>query len=414
MLEKFFAVPSAAARLRFCLFGAHLDALCSSLSALGHTRATIREKLWWAARLARWMSKKRLDVSELNERRVDAFLGTERRRGRTLRSGRVALLFLLAQLRTAGAVPAASPIHDRSGGASVLARYEEYLRRERALAASTVTRYRRLVCEFVAERLAGPAAAPGALRADEVRAFLLKRVRRVSRKSAQLMAGALRSFLRFLFVHGETLVDLALAVPMVRQERLVSVPRYLPSEDIERLLGACDLSSATGRRDHALLLLLARLGLRAGEVIALQLGDIRWREGEIIVRGKGQVRDRLPLLPEIGAALALYIQKDRPTGALRHVFICRRAPHRCFSNPSSITGVVTRALGRAGLTPPTRGAHLLRHSLATTMVKRGASFSEIGQVLRHRSPSTTEIYAKVDLGALREVARSWPGVAGAR
>jgi integrase len=236
----------------------------------------------------------------------------------------------------------------------------------------------------------------------------------MSPRYAQLMAAALRSFLRFLFARGETCVDLALAIPMVRQERLVSVPRHLPAEDVERLLGACDRSSTTGRRDYALLLLLARLGLRAGEVMTLQLGDVRWREGEIVVRGKGKVHDRMPLLPDVGEALALYIQKDRPAGASRHVFICRKAPHRGFSHPSSVTTIVMRALGRAGLTPPTRGAHLLRHSLATTMVRRGASFTEIGQLLRHRSPNTTEIYAKVDLGALSDVARPWPGAGGAR
>jgi integrase/recombinase XerD len=119
-------------------------------------------------------------------------------------------------------------------------------------------------------------------------------------------------------------------------------------------------------------------------------------------------------LPEVGEALVRYIQKDRPAGPSRHVFICRKAPHRGFSHPSSVSTIVMRALGRAGLAPPTRGAHLLRHSLATTMVRRGASFAEIGQVLRHRSVNTTEIYAKVDLGALRDVARPWPGIGGAR
>jgi len=414
MLEEFFVVPSAVPRLRACLFGAHLDVYCSSLSALGHTRSTIRGKLWSIARFARWMSKKHLDVGELNERHVDEFLATQRRSARRLCGGRVTLLHLLAQLRAAGAVATTPAACDHSPAATMLARYEEHLRRERALAAATITRYLPFAREFVAERLDAATAHAGTLRADDARAFLLKRVRRMAPRSAQSMAVALRSFLRFLFVRGETRVDLASAVPMVRQERLVSVPRHLPSEDIERLLGACDLSSTTGRRDHALLLLLARLGLRAGEVIALQVGDLRWREGEIVVRGKGQVHDRMPLLPEVGAALALYIRKDRPRGASRHVFICRRAPHRGFSHPSSIAGIVARALGRAGLTPRMRGAHLLRHSLATTMVKRGASFAEIGQVLRHRSPSTTEIYAKVDLGALREVARSWPGAGGAR
>jgi site-specific recombinase XerD len=414
MLEEFFVVSAAAERLRSCFFGAHLDGLCSSLRALGYPRLTIRAKLCSIARLGDWMTKKRLGVIDLDEPRVDDFLVVERRRGRRRRGGRVTLLHLLAYLRDAEVVPMPRPVRDDSFGTAVIARYEEHLRRERGLATSTITRYRRFVREFVAERLDDPKARAIALGADEVRAFLLKRVPRMRPKCAQLMAAALRSFLRFLFVRGETRGDLALAIPMVRQERLVSVPRHLPAEDVERLLAACDLSSITGRRDHALLLLLARLGLRAGEIIALQLGDVRWREGEIVVRGKGQVHDRLPLLPDVGEALAIYIQKDRPAGASRHVFICRKAPHRGFSHPSSVTTIVMRALGRAGLTPPTRGAHLLRHSLATTMMRRGASFAEIGQVLRHRSPNTTEIYAKVDLAALADVARPWPGAGGAR
>jgi site-specific recombinase XerD len=408
MLEEVFVVPAATERLRSCLFGAHLDGFYSSLRALGYPRPTIRAKLCSIARLGDWMTKKRLGVIDLDEHHIDDFLVVERR------CGRVTLLHLLAHLRNAGVVPMPPPVRDDSFGTAVLARYDEHLRSERGLATSTITRYRGFVREFVAERLDGPTAQASTLRADEVRAFLLKRVPRMPPKCAQLMAAALRSFLRFLFVRGETRGDLALAIPMVRQERLVSVPRHLPAEDVERLLAACDLSSMTGRRDYALLLLLARLGLRAGEIMALQLGDVRWREGEIVVRGKGQVHDRLPLLPDVGEALAIYIQKDRPAGPSRHVFICRKAPHRGFSHPSSVTTIVMRALGRAGLTPPTRGAHLLRHSLATTMVRRGASFAEIGQVLRHRSPNTTEIYAKVDLAALADVARPWPGAGGTR
>jgi site-specific recombinase XerD len=162
-------------------------------------------------------------------------------------------------------------------------------------------------------------------------------------------------------------------------------------------------------------LLLARLGLRASEVLALELGDLHWRTGEIVVRGKGLVRDRLPLLPEVGDALARYLQRDRPTGSRsRRVFLCRRAPRRGFAHPSTVSTIVARALVRAGLAPAMRGAHLLRHSLATTMVRRGASMAEIGQVLRHRSPNTTEIYAKLDFDALRDVAMPWPLSGGAR
>jgi site-specific recombinase XerD len=228
------------------------------------------------------------------------------------------------------------------------------------------------------------------------------------------MGTALRSFLRYLFMRGETTTDLALAIPMVRQWRLSSVPRHMPTRDVERLLRACDRASVTGRRDYAILLLLARLGFRASEVITLELDDLRWREGAIIVRGKGLIRDRLPLLPDVGKALALYLKKDRPASGCRRVFLCRKAPHRGFSHPSTVSTIVARALGRAGLSPVMRGAHLLRHSLATTMVRRGASLSEIGQVLRHRSQNTTEIYAKLNFGALRDVAMPWPTAGGAR
>ncbi len=227
-------------------------------------------------------------------------------------------------------------------------------------------------------------------------------------KRAQYMASALRSFLKFLFLRGETVVDLAPSIPMVRQWRLAEIPRHIPAEDVELLLRSCDLASPTGRRNHALLLLIARLGLRASEVVALELDDLRWREGVLVVHGKGKVHDQLPLPPDVGEALALYLKTDRPTCSCRRVFLCMKGPHRGFSHPSSVSTIVARTLARAGLTPPTRGAHLLRHSLANRMVKGGATLTEIGQVLRHRSANTTEIYTKLDFGALRDVALPWP------
>jgi site-specific recombinase XerD len=183
---------------------------------------------------------------------------------------------------------------------------------------------------------------------------------------------------------------------------------------VERLLRSCDRSSATGRRDHAILLLLARLGLRACEVLALELSDLRWRDGEIVVRGKGLIRDRLPLLPDVGKAIALYLRRDRPPCVSRRVFLCSRAPRRGFGHPSTVSTIVARALVKAGVAAPMHGAHLLRHSLATAMVRQGASLAEVGQVLRHRSPNTTEIYAKLDFDALRDVAMPWPTARGAR
>ena len=157
-----------------------------------------------------------------------------------------------------------------------------------------------------------------------------------------------------------------------------------------------------------MLLLFARLGLRASEVMLLDLEDLHWREGEIVVRAKGGVRQRLPLLRDVGAALALYLREGRPAGGSRRVFVCARAPHRGFSHPSSVSTIVARAFARAGLAPSSRGAHTLRHSLATAMMRRGASLAEVGEVLRHRSQGTTEIYAKLDFEALRDVAMPWP------
>ena len=305
-------------------------------------------------------------------------------------------------------MPDVEAVRDESPGAAVLSRYEGYLRRERALAASTITGYLALVGPFVAERLEGPGADPASLTVDDVRDFLFARTRSIPPRSAQLAAGALRSFLRFLFMRGETPVDLARAVPTVRRVRLSGVPRYISPAEVERVLSGCDCSTATGQRDYAILLVLARLGLRAGEVVALQLDDLRWRTGEIVVRGKGLVQDRLPLPADVGEAIVEYLQRARPPGErYRNVFLRCRAPYRPFTS-AAVTTIVTRALKRAGLSPALRGAYLLRHSLATAMVRRGASFAEVGQVLRHRWPDTTAIYAKVDFGALREVALPWP------
>jgi site-specific recombinase XerD len=414
MLEDFFVVPAAAQRLRSSLLGAHLDEFCSVLVDLGHPAQTIRHKLWVVNGLARWMAKQHLAIIDLDERRVDEFLDDRRRRSLGRRGFRTTALLLVRQLRSAGVVPAPEPAIDSSPLAASLTRYETYLRHERALAECTISEYLTFAREFIVERLDGCVAHLDRLHPGDVRDFLLARVRRMAPKRAQFMGTALRSFLRYLFVRGEIRSDLALAVPTVRQWRLSSVPRHISPRDVERLLRACDLSSASGRRDHAILLLLARLGLRACEVLALELGDLRWRDGEIVVRGKGLIRDRLPLPPDVGKAIALYLRRDRSPCGSRRVFLCSRAPRRCFGHPSTVSTIVARALAKAGVAAPMHGAHLLRHSLATAMVRQGASLAEVGQVLRHRSPNTTEIYAKLDFDALRDVAMPWPTARGAR
>jgi len=229
------------------------------------------------------------------------------------------------------------------------------------------------------------------------------------------MVPALRSFLRFLYEHGETETDLTRAVLKMPAWQLTNVPKYLTPDEVEQVLRACEQwNAAVACRNRAIVLLLARLGLRAGEVMALELDDIDWRVGVLMVRGKGGYHDRLPLPADVGEALAIYLRQHRPRCATRRVFIRSRAPHCGFVDSSPITMIVYRALKKAGLQPHLKGAHVLRHSLATGMLRAGASMSEIGEVLRHRRPNSTEIYAKVDINGLRTLALPWPMKGGAR
>ena len=219
----------------------------------------------------------------------------------------------------------------------------------------------------------------------------------------------LRSFLRHLYQRGDISVDFSSALAPVRHWRLSGLPKALAPEQVESMLDSCDRGTAIGQRDYAILLLLARLGLRAGEVVALTLDDFNWNEGIVTVRGKGKRHEPLPLPPEVGEGLTDYLRASRPACPTRRVFVRMHAPHRGFRSSVAICDIVRRALTRAGIDSPFKGAHLLRHSLATRMLRNGASLEDIGQILRHRHPETTQIYAKVDLDALRALAPAWPG-----
>jgi site-specific recombinase XerD len=223
------------------------------------------------------------------------------------------------------------------------------------------------------------------------------------------MVTALRSFFGYLRYREAIATDLAGCVPAVPNWSLSTIPRFLPAGDVERILKCCDRKTAVGRRNHAILLLLARLGVRAGEVVALNLDDIDWSTGQIAIRGKGGKSAQLPLADDVGAALAAYLRHDRPRSATRRVFIRHRAPLVGFGNSSTISSLVRRALKHAGVESAHTGAHVLRHSLATNLLKQGGSLDEIGELLRHQSPNTTAIYAKVDVTALHTLALPWPG-----
>ena len=293
--------------------------------------------------------------------------------------------------------------------------YEQYLVLERGLAPATVTNYCGYLRGFLSERFGKGPMNLRALDVSTVTTFVVRHAPTMSPGRAKLMGTALRSIFQFFLQRGAIERDLAGCVPRMSDWRLATIPKYLSPDEVERLLQACDSQTSVGRRDHAILLLLARLGLRAGEIVALELDDIHWRAGEMTVRSSKRLpQDRLPLPREVGEALATYIRRDRPTHSTRRVFLCTKAPRRGFTGPGTVSTIVRRALARAGLCPALKGAHLLRHSLATRMLRHGASLPEIGQVLRHRGVNTTEIYAKVDIAGLRALAQPWPLGGGAQ
>jgi site-specific recombinase XerD len=413
MLEKFFKQHGSIERLRNNPLALHLDSFAASLAADAYVVSTVRSKLLWVAQLGWWLQEHKLTVAQLDERLVDTFLKELRQQERLRRGQGPTTLRFVAHLQSQGIIPPPEPVYDTSPLAELERQYERYLRMERGLTTATVVNYRPVAHRFLVHQFDDGPLHLKELKASDISAYVLAHAHAQSAKRAQLMVTALRSFFRFLLRDAKIPVDLAACVPTVADWRLSSVPKFLAEEEIQRLLDACDRSTSTGRRDYALLLLLARLGLRAGEVVALTIDDIDWRAGEMMIRGKGLFHDRLPLLTEPGEALAAYLRTDRPGSRTRRVFVRMKAPHTGFAGPSTVSTIVRRALERAGLHPPAKGAHLLRHTLATGMLRGGASMAEIGQVLRHRSPNTTEIYAKVDMQGLRSLAQPWPNLGGA-
>jgi site-specific recombinase XerD len=412
VFENVFPEGATAERLRAGPFGPHLDSLVTAFCQLGYARWTVRARLRLLDDLGRWLGRQSLGLADLQEQAVNLFLEEQRRKGRFRKGDARAARHFLEHLRQTGAVPAPKPTADESPLAILRRQYDSHLKKERGLAATTADGYWRFVRRLLAERFGEAPIRVGDLTPDDVSRFILRHARSASPGVARLMVTALRSFFRFLFLTGQTQSDLAGAVPTVPAWRLAEVPKYLRPEEVERVVRACQRDSPVARRDHAIVLLLTRLGLRASEVIALELDDVDWRAGELKVRGKGHQHDRLPLPVDVGEAMASYLRRHRPPCATRRLFVRARAPHRGFAHPSSISTIVCRAMKRAGLQPGCKGAHALRHSLATGMLRRGASLDEVGEVLRHRAANTTEIYAKVDVQGLRSLALPWPTKGG--
>jgi len=348
-----------------------------------------------------------LAVSALTPTTVDAYFAERRATGYYNSLTWRSLRPLLDWLQQLGVVAAPGPVPATTPCERLLGRYRDYLLVERGLAASTVELNVRMVRPFLVDHVRADGQLDlERLSAGEVAAFVVAQSRKRPRSVGRMVTG-LRSLLRFLHVDGSIDRPLALAVPSVASWSLSTLPKALSSDQVAALLTACDRNTSTGRRDLAILTLLVRLGLRAGEVAALALDDIDWRCGEITMRGKANRYDRLPLPADVGQAMVDYLRHGRPATAQgRTVFVWAQAPHRALSS-TAVTTIVANAGRRAGL--GLIGAHRLRHTAATAMLHAGGTLTEIGQVLRHRRVLTTAIYARVDRHALRLVARPWPG-----
>jgi integrase/recombinase XerD len=388
----------------------YIDGFTGLLAGQGYVALTVQQKRKFVADLSAWLAACQLPLDGLGEGQIDQFLATYRQHGSKLRrNDRPTAFQILRYLRNLGCIPALPPTIDWTALGELTRDYERFLSSERGLAPATLINYLPFVRRFLIEHFGSNGLRLDELRPIDIHRFIHRLAKTMSRGRAQLMVTALRSFLRFLQQRGAIATDLAVAVPGVANWRLSHLPKSLPPDQVERLLTGCDRSTPAGQRDYAILLLLARLGLRGGEVVAMTLEDLDWECGEIVVRGKGKQLTRLPLPTDVGAALVDYLRYVRPSCSTRRVFVRLSAPLRGFVGAAAICDVVRRALNRAGLDPEFKGAHLLRHSLATNLLRQGASLGEIGQLLRHSQPTTTQIYAKVDIAALRAIALPWSG-----
>jgi len=390
-------------------FAKHLRGYATFLRVQGYDAHYLHRHVMLAARFSHWLERRQLAARRVDSEHVSCYLRCRHRQRRTSRGDVPSMSHFMAYLRGRRAIPpekaATLPIVPADGCAGGYARY---LRQDRALCRSTIINYVPFVRDFLKDRFGDGAVHLSCLTAKDVMTFVQGRARGLHVKRAKLMTTALRSFFQYARMRGEITLDLVAAVPIVASWSMASIPRAIAAEQTQKLLASIDRKSAMGRRDYAILLVLARLGLRAGEVMSLELNDIDWSSGELTVRGKGR-RSQLPLAPDVGRAIAAYLRHGRPECVSRRVFLRAKAPIGGFHGASGVGSLVRHHLKRARIHSPTFGTHQFRHGLASDMLRQGASLAEIGAVLGHQHPDTTRIYTKIDLQALHALAQRWPG-----
>jgi len=413
MLSKFFSESARMYAIHAGPSGPLLEDFADHLFRSGYAKITARRHIRSAEHIVHWALRNSLSVDSLDGSALERF---DRhlcrcRCGRFYCAARVDIL--------TGARLFLTNLHGAEGAAICLAEavapepdllksFYQWMRDQRGSADGTLSNYGRPIRELI--RLIGED--PRKLTARFLRRFVMERSQQVGWAAANHCTTGLRMFLRFLIADGRCSAGLLGAIPKLAHWRLSSLPRALAPADVERIIASCDLSSPVGMRDRAILLLLARLGLRAGDIVQLRLQDIDWKEATIQVCGKSRRQTQLPLSQEVGQALVDYLQHARPATSSDELFLRSRAPFRGLGSHCAVSVLVERAISRAGVVKPARGAaHLLRHSVASSMLRQGASLQQIADLLRHRSVGTTQIYAKVDVTSLQQIAQPWPEVA---
>ena len=384
-----------------------LKGLAETLCEHQYAKGTIQNHLRNIVRFSAWLEQENVESDQLCAAQVEQYLQTVGD-GAYMRV-RKSLAHLTDYLRSQGIIEPSQAVAELTPARRCILDYERYLCRQRGLTTATAKNHARYVGEFLRHCFSPDKVELSALQFVDVVGFVGNQAQLKNKASMKAVTNALRSFLRYVHVHDERMPDLAAQVPAVADWAKTSVPRAIAADQVERLLASVDRKTATGRRDYAILLLLARLGLRSKEVAFLNLDDIDWTNATLTVTLKGTTRSTYPLTREIGEAIRDYLLNGRPSSDERRIFLCSKAPFLGFRSSSGIYAIVRSHIQRAGIDAPTKGAHQFRHGLACEMLRQGASLEEIGNMLSHQHLDSTMIYVKVDISAMRTLALPWPG-----
>ncbi len=412
MLKEYFDDPTTLTRLYSGITGPHMDEFAVLLNSQGYSWWTVRKYVRVVSHFGFWLMQKGSSLETLNKIVISEFskhlnschcpIPTGGLRQDSVAGANHYLNYLMRR----GVVISVGDGCFQQKDHPLFIGFDRWMRMHRGVTKRTIEIYKPVVLDVL--KILGDN--PCDYRVENIRNFIIKRMKSKGIGQVKIIANALRMFLRYLVAEDQCLYTLVDAVPRIACWRLSSLPRYLPASEVERIIDACNSDNPLGCRDRAILLLLARLGLRGDDIAKMRLGDINWNEGSIRFSGKGRREDLLPLPQEVGDALLVYLQHGRPEVHYDHVFIRAVAPLQPLQSGTTVSRIVARALRRAGVSSPSNGAHVLRHSAATTMLNQGASLHDIAAILRHRSIETTGQYAKVHRSLLHQIVEPWPEV----